>query len=48
MSTHPHHRPAHLKKSPTHLFHAFRQSVRQGFYEGYAWFVAAFRQPRKS
>jgi hypothetical protein len=44
LGKHPHHRPARLKKSPAPLFHAFRQSVRQGLYEGYAWFVAAFRQ----
>ena len=44
LDKHPHHRPARLKKSPAPLFHAFRQSVRQGLYEGYAWFVAAFRQ----
>ncbi len=44
LGKHPHHRPTHLKKSPAPLFHAFRQSVRQGLYEGYAWFVSAFRQ----
>jgi hypothetical protein len=44
LGKHPHHRPARLKKSPAPMFHAIRQSVRQGLYEGYAWFVAAFRQ----
>lgn len=44
LGKHPHYRPARLKKSPAPLFHAVRQSVRQGLYEGYAWFVAAFRQ----
>ena len=44
LGKHPHHRPARLKKSPAPLFHALRQSVRQELYEGYAWFVAAFRQ----
>jgi len=44
LGKHPHHRPVRLKKSPAPLFHAIRQSLRQGLYEGYAWFVAAFRQ----
>ncbi|HTG32267.1 MAG TPA: hypothetical protein VLB76_05000 [Thermoanaerobaculia bacterium] len=44
LGQHPHHRPARLKKSPAPLFHAISHLVRQQFYEGYAWFVATFRQ----
>ena len=44
LGQHPHHRPRHLKKSPAPLFHAISQTVRRELYEGYAWFVAAFRQ----
>jgi hypothetical protein len=43
LGRHPHHRPARLKKSPAPLFHALREAVRRELYEGYAWFVAAFR-----
>jgi hypothetical protein len=44
LGQHPHHRPRHLKKSPAPLFHVISQTVRRKLYEGYAWFVAAFRQ----
>jgi hypothetical protein len=44
LGQHPHHRLRHLKKSPAPLFHAISQTVRRELYEGYAWFVAAFRQ----
>jgi hypothetical protein len=44
LGRHPHHRPRDLKKSPAPLFHAISHLVRQELYEGYAWFVAAFRQ----
>ncbi len=43
LGRHPHHRPKRLKKSPAPLFHALREAVRRELYEGYAWFVAAFR-----
>jgi hypothetical protein len=35
---------ARPKKSPAPLFHAISHLVRQELYEGYAWFVATFRQ----
>jgi hypothetical protein len=44
LGQHPHHRPRHLKKSPAPLFHTISQAVRRELYEGYAWFVATFRQ----
>ncbi len=44
LGQHPHNRPRHLKKSPAPLFHAISQTVRRELYEGYAGFVAAFRQ----
>jgi REP element-mobilizing transposase RayT len=44
LGQHPHHRPRHLKKSPAPLFHTISQVVRRELYEGYAWFVAAFRE----
>ena len=44
LGRHPHHRPRNLKKSPAPLFHAVSHAVRRELYEGYAWFVAAFRQ----
>lgn len=40
----PHTRPTRSKKSPAPLFHALTKSVRQEFYAGYAWFVAAYRE----
>jgi len=33
-----------FEKSPAPLFHTVSQAVRRELYEGYAWFVAAFRQ----
>jgi putative transposase len=39
----PHARPKKLKRSPAPLFHAKSQRIRRELYEGYAWFVAAFR-----
>ncbi|MFY9821963.1 MAG: transposase [Thermoanaerobaculia bacterium] len=38
----PQHRPAKLARSPAPLLHAFSKAARKAFYEGYAWFVAAF------
>ena len=40
----PLHRPAKLVKSPAPLLHAFSKAARKAFYEGYAWFVSAFRK----
>ena len=40
----PHSRPKRSKKSPAPLFHAMSKAVRREFYEGYAWFVAAYRE----
>ncbi|HTG32671.1 MAG TPA: transposase [Thermoanaerobaculia bacterium] len=36
-------RPKRLKKSPAPLFHAASQAMRHYFYEGFSWFVAAYR-----
>ncbi len=36
-------RPKRLKKSPAPLFHAASKAVRHYFYEGFSWFVAAYR-----
>jgi len=44
LGQYPHHRPRNLKKSPAPLFHTISQAVRRELYEGYVWFVAAFRQ----
>jgi hypothetical protein len=44
LGQHPHHHPRHLKKSPAPLFHVISHAARRELYEGYAWFVAAFRQ----
>jgi hypothetical protein len=35
---------AKSKKSPAPLFHAASKAVRRELYEGYAWFVAAYRE----
>jgi len=40
----PQHRPAKLARSPAPLLHAFSKAARKAFYEGYAWFVSAFRK----
>jgi hypothetical protein len=40
----PHSRPKRSKKSPAPLFHAASKAVRRELYEGYAWFVAAYRE----
>jgi hypothetical protein len=42
LAQHPHSRLKKLKKSPAPRFHA-TQDRRRELYEGYAWFVAAFR-----
>jgi hypothetical protein len=39
----PQYRPAHLDRSPCPLFLAASESMWRTLYEGYAWFVAAFR-----
>jgi hypothetical protein len=39
----PTNRPKRLKKSPAPLFHAASQAIRHYFYEGFSWFVAAYR-----
>jgi hypothetical protein len=36
-------RPKRLKKSPAPLFHAASKAMRHYLYEGFAWFVAAYR-----
>ncbi len=36
-------RPKRLKKSPAPLFHAVSQVIRHYLYEGFSWFVAAYR-----
>jgi hypothetical protein len=36
--------PARSKKSPAPMFHAATKAVRKAFWEGYALFVAAFRE----
>jgi len=43
-SQQPHSRPERSKKSPAPLFHAASKAVRRDLYEGYAWFVAAYRE----
>jgi putative transposase len=39
----PTRRPKRLKKSPAPLFHAVSQVIRHFLYEGFSWFVAAYR-----
>jgi hypothetical protein len=36
-------RPKRLKKSPAPLFHAASKAMGHYLYEGFAWFVAAYR-----
>ncbi len=36
-------RPKRLKKSPAPLFHAASQVIRHYLYEGFSWFLAAYR-----
>ncbi|HTG35658.1 MAG TPA: hypothetical protein VLB76_22275 [Thermoanaerobaculia bacterium] len=36
-------RPKGLKKSPAPLFHTASKAMRHYFYEGFSWFVAAYR-----
>lgn len=36
-------RPKKIKKSPAPLFHAASKVMRHYLYEGFAWFVAAYR-----
>jgi hypothetical protein len=36
-------RPKRLKKSPAPLFHAASKAIRHFLYEGFSWFVAAYR-----
>jgi hypothetical protein len=36
-------RPDQIKKSPAPFFHAASKAMRHYFYEGFAWFVAAYR-----
>jgi hypothetical protein len=43
LSQEPTSRPKRLKKSPAPLFHAASQIVRHYLYEGFSWFVAAYR-----
>ncbi len=40
----PHSRPKRSKKSPAPSFHAYSRKVRRRFYQGYAAFVASFRE----
>jgi hypothetical protein len=40
---HPHDHPARSKRSPAPLVHAASARVRRELWEGYSWFVAAFR-----
>ena len=39
----PHEAPERLKKSPAPLFHAASRKIRRDLYDGYKYFVAAFR-----
>src|SRR3954470_5823299 len=39
----PLYRPAKLARSPAPLLHAFSKAARRAFYEGFSWFVSAFR-----
>jgi|SRR6185312_1949767 len=39
----PLHRPAKLARSPAPLLHAISKAARRAFYEGFSWFVSAFR-----
>ena len=39
----PLHRPAKLARSPAPLLHGFTRAARRAFYEGFSWFVSAFR-----
>ncbi len=43
LAQHPHSRPKKVKRSPAPRFHAASKDRRRELYEGYAWFVAAFR-----
>ena len=43
LGQHPHDRPQRSKRSPAPLFHALSARVRDELWEGYCWFVAAFR-----
>ena len=43
LGQHPHDRPKRSKRSPAPLFHAMSARVRDELWEGYRWFVAAFR-----
>jgi hypothetical protein len=43
LGQHPHDRPKRSKRSPAPLFHAVSARVRHELWEGYRWFVAAFR-----
>lgn len=36
-------RPKRIKRSPAPLFHAASQVIRHYLYEGFSWFVAAYR-----
>jgi hypothetical protein len=44
LGQHPHDRPRQTKKSPAPLFHAVSARVHRELWEGYRWFVAAFRE----
>jgi hypothetical protein len=43
LAQHPWTRPERVKKSPAPLLHAASKAAREIFYEGFAWFVAAYR-----
>jgi len=43
LAQHPHHQPETMKKSPKPRIHAASRAARWWFYEGYSWFVAAYR-----
>lgn len=43
LSQDPHDHPKRSKRSPASLFHALSSRVRDELWEGYRWFVAAFR-----
>ena len=43
LAQHPHTRPERCKKSPVPFVHAVSRELKKLLWEGYAWFVAEFR-----
>jgi hypothetical protein len=43
LAQHPHTRPERCKKSPAPFVHSVSREMKRLLWEGYAWFVAEFR-----